>query len=67
MNSPSVTVWIVICSTHVIGPYFFEGTVTGESYLKVFNDFALLRISRRTESENILEVREKLDSGVSER
>ena len=67
VNSSSIAAWSVLCFTHVIDPYFFERTVIGESYLKIFNNFALPRISHLIESVNILEVREKLDSGVSER
>ena len=45
MNSSDIIVWTAICFTHVIGPYLFEVTVTGESYLKIFNDFVLARIN----------------------
>ena len=53
MNKPGVTVWATICSTSVIRPYFFVVTVTGESYLKMFNDFALARILHIIESEKM--------------
>ena len=39
MSSSVIDIWAVICSTNVIGRYFFEVTVTGESYKKMFNDF----------------------------
>ena len=53
MNNPDVTDWDAIDSTHVIGQYFFEVTVTGESYLKMFNIIAFPRISHIFESKNM--------------
>lgn len=35
-----VHVWCAISSNGLIGPYFFDGTVTGESYLAMLQDFA---------------------------
>ena len=79
VNSPGVTVWAAICSTHVIGPYFFEATVTGESYLKMLNDFAFPRIAPLMENGTMWfqqdgapphfarQVRQKLDSEFSRR
>ncbi|RCN50166.1 transposase [Ancylostoma caninum] len=34
-NSPGVTVWAGIWSGGVLGPFFFEGTVTSDSYLEM--------------------------------
>ena len=33
VGSPSVTVWAAIHAGGIIGPFFFEGTVTGATYL----------------------------------
>ena len=43
MNSLGITVWAAICSIHVIGLDFFEVTVTGSSYLKMFLEFHIIR------------------------
>ena len=34
-----VTVWCAITSKGIIGPYFFDGSVTAASYLEMLNDF----------------------------
>jgi hypothetical protein len=39
MQTESVTVWTAIWLKGVIGPYFFEDTVTGESYLSMLNEY----------------------------
>lgn len=41
VNSPGVMVWAGICPTKIIGPYFFDKTVTGESYLEMLNTYAI--------------------------
>lgn len=33
LNQPGVTVWAGITSSGIVGPIFFEGTVTGDTYL----------------------------------
>ena len=38
LNSPVVTVWAGLCSSGLIGQFFFDKTVTAESYLKMFNE-----------------------------
>ena len=40
MNSPGLTVWAGICPNTVVGPYFFPGTVTGETYLHMLDTYA---------------------------
>lgn len=39
MQAEGLTVWAGIWSQGVIGPYFFNNTVTGESYLEMLNDY----------------------------
>jgi hypothetical protein len=38
VNSPGVMVWAGIWSEGVIGPFFFDGTCDGQSYLAMLND-----------------------------
>jgi hypothetical protein len=38
LNVPGVTVWAGICSKGVIGPYFFDETVTAERYLGMLRE-----------------------------
>lgn len=33
LNVPGVTVWLGVCSFGIVGPYFFDATVTGIAYL----------------------------------
>ncbi|XP_057657376.1 uncharacterized protein LOC130894512 [Diorhabda carinulata] len=33
LNVPGVTLWLGVCSFGIIGPYFFDTTVTGAAYL----------------------------------
>ena len=39
MQAEGLTVWACIWSEGVIGPYFFDSTVTGQSYLAMLNDY----------------------------
>ena len=39
MQAEGLTVWTGIWSEGVIGPHFFDGTVIGQSYLAVLNDY----------------------------
>ena len=39
VNLPGVTVWCAIASEGIIGPYFFQNTVTGESYLEMLENY----------------------------
>jgi hypothetical protein len=39
LNVPSLTVWAGIWSGGIVGPYFFDGTVAGESYLEMLREF----------------------------
>ena len=38
LNLPGVTVWGGLCISGLIGPFFFDNTVTTESYLKMLNE-----------------------------
>jgi len=39
MQAEGITVWACIWYEGVIGPYFFDSTVTGQSYLAMLNDY----------------------------
>ena len=39
MQAEEIIVWAGIRSRGVIGPFYFEGTVTGQSYLSMLNDY----------------------------
>ena len=41
LNLPGVTVWCGISSAGIIGPYFFENTVTGNSYVDMLQNWLL--------------------------
>lgn len=47
IKSPSLTVWAAISSIGLIGPYFFEGTVTGQNYLQMLKTFFIRKIKAR--------------------
>jgi hypothetical protein len=41
LNVPSLTVWVGIWSGGIVGPYFFDGTVTGESCREMLREIVL--------------------------
>jgi hypothetical protein len=41
LNVPGLTVWAGIWSGDIVGPYFFYGTVTGESYFEMLREVVL--------------------------
>ena len=38
VNAVGVTVWIGVSASGLVGPFFFEGTVTGDSYVSMLNN-----------------------------
>ena len=44
MGSPKICVWAAMSSEHLVGPYFFEGTVGKDSYCECLRDYAIPRI-----------------------
>ena len=42
VNLPGLNVWCAISSRGIIGPYYFDGTVTGVSYLKMLREYLCL-------------------------
>lgn len=43
LNVPGVTVWCGFCATGIIGPFFFEGTMTGADYLELLKNSVVER------------------------
>lgn len=41
-----VMVWAGIIDTRLVGPFFFEDTVTSQTYLEMLENFALLELVR---------------------
>jgi len=41
VNLPGVNVWCELSASGLIGPFFFEGTVTGEAYLEMLRSSIL--------------------------
>ena len=39
-------VWCGMSATHVIGPYYFDGSVTGQSYCDMITDFLMPELRR---------------------
>lgn len=46
LQSPKIVVWMGVWSGGLIGPYVFEGTVTGESYLKMLSQWLLPQLQQ---------------------
>ena len=46
-TSAGLMVWAGVTSSRLIGPYIFEGPVTGESYLQMLDQYLWPQISRR--------------------
>ena len=44
LNLPGVTIWCAISSSGIIGPFFFNVTVTSQSYLKTMKEKNWLHI-----------------------
>ncbi len=47
MKEPGVMVWGAMTVDGLVGPYFFDGSVTGASYLEMLSDFLLPRLQER--------------------
>ena len=53
LNSPGVTAWAGLCSSGLIGPFFFDNTVTAESYLKMLNEKLWPIVSKRDDCADL--------------
>ena len=53
LNVPGVTVWGGITSAGLVGPFFFESTVTGALYLKMLQEKVWSVISQREDIDEL--------------
>ena len=54
LNQPGVTVWGGISCHGVIGPWFFDGTVTGEKYLEMLATYVIPGLQMNYDNFNLL-------------
>ena len=47
IKSPGITVWCAMRKDMIIGPYFFEGTVTAKSYKTMLESFFIPELKKR--------------------
>lgn len=53
LNLADVMVWAGIWSGRIVGPYFFEGTVTAEKYLEMLQDVVLPELENNPLHANV--------------
>jgi len=53
VNLPGVNVWCGLSARRLIGPFFFEGTVTGEAYVEVLHSSILPAICALYENSEV--------------
>jgi len=53
VNLPGVNVWCGLSAGGLIGPFFFEGTVTGEAYLEMLHSSILPAIRALYENNEV--------------
>ncbi len=51
---PRVVVWGGIWSNGIVGPYFFKGNVTSDSYLEMLQNIIIPQLEKRTEFEKMI-------------
>lgn len=54
LNQPGLTVWAGVCSLGIIGPFFFEETVSGQSYLNMLNNFIIPQVNQIDVNMNLI-------------
>lgn len=54
MQAEGVTVWVAVSSQGVIGSYFFDGRVTGQSYIEILSDYCYPLFRDLPNSESFL-------------
>ena len=54
VNTPGVTVWGGLTSDGLLGPFFFDDTVTATSYLNMLEDKVWPIVSRRPNAKEII-------------
>ena len=53
LNQPGITVWAGISSDGIVGPQFFDGTVTGERYLDKLRNVIVPALKQRPDFNNL--------------
>ena len=53
VNLPGVNVWCELSARGLIGPFFFEGTVTGEGYLEMLHSSILPALRALNENSDV--------------
>lgn len=53
LNQPGVTVWGGISSSGVLGPIFFDGTVTGDKYLEILMNEVVPQLQQQPNSHEL--------------
>ena len=53
LNQPEITVWAGISSDGIVGPQFFDRTVTGERYLDKLKNFITPALRQRPDFNNL--------------
>ena len=52
LNQPGITVWGALSSDSLLGPYFFNETVTGDNYFEMLNEYVFPRLRDRPDFNN---------------
>jgi hypothetical protein len=53
LNQPGVTTWGALSSEGVIGPVFFDGTVTGDNYLEMLRDVVVPQLRTKANFDEL--------------
>ncbi|CAI9738112.1 XP_014784835.1PREDICTED: uncharacterized protein LOC106879674 [Octopus vulgaris] len=54
LNEPGVTVWGALSSDGLLGPYFFNETVTGDNYFEMLNKYVFPQLRDRPDFNTLL-------------
>lgn len=46
LNQPGLMTWAAVSSRGIIGPYFYENNVTGQTYLRMLNEFVFPQVDQ---------------------
>ena len=67
LHSPQICVWMGISAKFALQPFFFEGTVNSENYLKLLNTHVIPQLKKRRSSSRkiflcgVSNIRKRLD------
>ena len=54
LNQPGLLTWAAISAQGIIGPFFFDDTVNGESFLEMLNNFIIPHINLIDNNRNLI-------------